>query len=142
MGNATTGIIFVTIVNFLMILAQLSALAINPAGSTLCSTDGGSLLQGANQTAIDVSKFNNTLPGSQSTVSQSNSGLGTDLFNSIISWFKGTTGVKYVTAILTAPIAVFHCVISNEYAAVLTLIAAAWYAITIFVIISYLFWRD
>lgn len=139
MGNMTTLVILVVLLNGFLLIAQLSALTINPTGG-ICYHAEGTILEGANSTAVKPSDALGSLPGSSSSVSTGSSGFGTDLFTSILSFFK--TSTKYVTTVVTAPYNVLKCVMPIGSEAIITIISFMWYVFSFFIVISYIWWRD
>lgn len=140
MGNLTTATIFVVIVNVLMWMVQLSVIDVNPDGSVCYNVNGtiiGENMQGGEVKTDIASK----LPSSESGVTAgSSTGFVTDLFNSILGWMKGLPGVNYAVNIVKAPTNILKCMsVPHDFAVA---IGVMWYSITIFLVISWIFWRD
>lgn len=149
MGNATVAIIFLAVVNVLMWISMLSITSMNPSLdlNKMCYTSTGTLLQGQitgtgdNDTLVGNTVDN--LPTSTQGAVQAGSsgGFVTDLFNNIIGFFKSVgKGLSYAMAIINAPSNILKCIglpiqISN-------ILGALWNIISLFVLISYIWWRD
>jgi hypothetical protein len=143
MGNLTTALVFVLTLNVFIWISQMAILEVNPSGteffncsnsivngvSTGCSSGTGTVL---NANPLD------NLPESNQVSSSSNP--FTDLFNSILGWFKNVTGLNYVISIVSAPYNLLVAI--GLPTAIAGALGVLWYGITFFLILSFLWWRD
>ena len=147
MGNMTVATIIVVLLNVFMWFNALAMTSINPSGMVCYNVEGsiiGNVVQKDSNGAYNGSTVNNDvlnqLPGSISTVSTGSTGLGTDLFSSILSFLKTIPGLNYLINVVSAPYNILKCTgLPNEFVVGL---GSLWYIITFIILISYLWWRD
>ena len=138
MGNMTTLMIFVVCFNLLLWLSQASIDNINPGQNTHLITSGsqGDIV-GANKDNMATVNPTTDLPTEGGAVETESTGF-TDIFGAIKSFFTGIgSGIKYLYNIAKAP---YHFLtalgLPLEF---VNLIGSAWYAISVLVVIVFIF---
>ena len=147
MGNMTVATVVVVLLNVIMWFCAITMTNINPSGSVCYNVEGsiiGNVVSKDSQGAYNGSVVDNSalqdLPGSISTVTVSQTGLGTDLFTSILSFLKTVPGLNYLINVVSAPYNILKCTgLPNEFVVGL---GSLWYIVTFLILISYLWWRD
>jgi len=141
MGNLEVATIFMLLVNVTMWFATMGALAVNPTGSICYHVENSFIGDRITNESMNNNVLDD-LPQSQDTqISGGTSGgFVTDLFNSILGFFKGIpAGLNYITGVIAAPYNILKCTgLPNE--AVMG-IGIFWYLSSLLVFLSYLFWR-
>lgn len=136
MGNVTTALVFVMLLNVLMFLTQASMIALN-SDSIRFYDVSGSIIEGMN---IDKDiNPEDKLPSLQD-IQVSSGNPFTDIFNSIISWFKTSTGLSYIYGIVTAPYQILKAL--GLPTSVAWGLGALWYGISLFCVIAFAFGRE
>jgi hypothetical protein len=141
MGNLLIATIIITVLNLLMWFSQIGALDINPAG-TSCYHVEGSIIGQQMQNGTLNNDIMNQLPESSTTgVTSGNSGgFVTDLFNNILAWFKSIKGINYMINVIAAPYNILKCAgLPNT---LVTGLGTLWYAVSLLIFLSFLWWRD
>ena len=143
MGNLTTALVFVMCLNVFMWLSQVAILDLNPSGTNFYNCEGSILNQfGTDCDNPSQAVIHNDpaamLPSSQNIDTESN--VFTDLFNNILSWFKGVTGIGYLIDIVKAPYNLLMSIGAPQELAFG--LGALWYGVTFFIVISFLWGRD
>lgn len=138
MGNTTTALVFVMILNVLMFLGQVAILDMNPTG-TVYYNSNGSLLTSFDKgdNILDSDSAIGSLPEADGSISPTTGNLFTDTFSSIKNWFTKTTGLNYLYGIISAPynlLKAMHLPTAFCFA-----LGTLWYAVTLFLIVSF-FW--
>lgn len=141
MGNLTTALVFVLVINCMLYVTQLTLNELNPDSpvSFLNTTHGNMIAQldsGGNTLNEDVT---GPFPGGQGATEPTGTGQDWDVFSKITEWFKNTWGIKYVYGIVTAPYYILQYILPQALAFV---VGAIWYGITIMLIIAFIFGRD
>lgn len=145
MGNMiTNALIFIMVLNALMFLSQLASADMNPEGVVFYNCEG-SMIDGfgnCNQSFsyLNTSDTINQLPTAESSVDVSTGNIFTDTFRSIKNWITQSTGLRYVFGMLKAPYNI--CKSLNLPEAIATTFGVLWYAITLFLIIAFIWGRD
>jgi hypothetical protein len=111
----------------------------------LCYSETGSIIDNTmtGNTANDTIINNgiNKLPTSNTgSVTAGTGNFVSDLFSSILSFFKIDVGLKFASNIINAPTNILGCMglpiqISN-------VLGVLWNSISLFIFVSYIFWRD
>ena len=148
MGNLTIATIFIVLINVLMWFSAIAIDEINPGG-TQCYHVEGSII-GASVTDFSNNDFNNTiiqndvenqLPAAQGTVSAGTStNIFTDIFNSVLSWFKSAPGVKYIYSVVAAPANILNCTTLPIQFKIG--IGVLWYLVSLLTLVAFLWGRD
>ena len=143
MGNVTTALIFVLVLNLLM---AVSAIAMTQLWSednvdappTFCSNQGD-LFYKNSANIVNNSNIENIIPGASETTSPTTGNIFTDVFSSIRNWLLGQPGLNYLYIIVSSP----ACALQLLLPAQLTpLFIGFWYTMTVFLILAFLWWRD
>lgn len=143
MGNLTIATIFIVTLNILMWFTSLSMINMNPTG-TICYNLDGSVIDNSVTVSGNYSIVNNDavgdLPEGQGSITAGTTNIFTDIFNSVISWFKTAPGLKYIYGVISAPYNILKCmnVPSHFVAGVGTL----WYLVSFLVLIAFMWGRD
>jgi len=143
MGNMTVAFSFVMFLNILMFLSQFAMITANP-DSTIFYNSTDSLMEnfdtGTGDLQIDAENIKDQLPGSVSAINPENSNYFTDIFNSISTWIKDSTGIKYIKSMALAPYLLLKAMRLPE--AFCFGIGVLWYGCTIFISIMFLVGRE
>lgn len=144
MGNLTIATIFIVMVNVLMWFSTLAMLTMNPLG-TFCYNLEGSIIDNTVTTTGNLSIVDNDvigdLPTSDSIITESGStNIFTDIFNSILGWFKSAPGIKYVYGVVAAPYNILKC--ANLPSHFVAGIGTLWYLVSFLVFVLTLWGRD
>ena len=145
MGNSITALIFVVVLNALLFMAQFAILDINPSATRFYTTkdDSGIIIErfSANGTYIlDDSDSSSKLPTATQSISPTTGNIFTDTFSSIKSWVSVGTGVNYITGMLSAPYNMLKWARLPD--AFCFAIGSLWYAISLFIIVSFFWGKD
>lgn len=143
MGNLTTATIFIVMVNILLWFSQLAILEMNPSG-TMCYNVAGSVIDNSiktysNGTVLDNDVLND-LPEAQGAIAGDSTNIFTDIFNSVLGWFKTAPGLKYVYSVVAAPYNILKCM--NLPDAFIAGIGTLWYLVSLLVLVAFLWGRD
>lgn len=145
MGNLTIATIFIVLLNVLMWFSAIAMLDINPAGTMCYNLEGTVISETVAGADINASVLNNSalnqLPDAQGTVSAgTETNIFTDIFNSVLSWFKTAPGIKYVYGVVGAPYNILKCTgLPNAF---IIGIGTLWYLVTLLVLVGFLWGRD
>lgn len=148
MGNLTIATIFIVLLNVLMWFSAIAMTDINPGGSVCYNVEGtviaetiyGTNLSNNDQLVLE-NDILNQLPEAQGTVSAGTStNIFTDIFNSVLSWFKTAPGIKYVYGVVSAPYNILKCTgLPNAF---IIGVGTLWYLVSLLVLIAFLWGRD
>lgn len=145
MGNLTTALSFVMILNVLMWFGQLSMIELNP-DSTVYYHCEGTLLENFDKNncvgtpELDESDLGSVLPSAEENISPETGNIFTDMFSSIKDWFSDITGLKYLYSILKAPYNILKAM--HLPAEIAFGLGSIWYAVTLFLVIAFFWGRD
>jgi len=146
MGNTVVALSFVLFMNLLMFLGQASVieLNLNEQNNTFYNYEGNIMYEfdsNKNQSnPILNQSYYNEMPGSGSGIEISEGNIFTDTFISIKNWIARKTGLVYLKQIVSAP---YNLLSSMHLPQTLTYaIGTVWYAITIFLIVSFIWGRE
>ena len=149
MGNLTIATIFIVLLNVLMWFSSTAMLEINPDGPVIYNLDGtiieNSIINGTSN--LNSSQYvlqgdiENDLPEAQGTVEAGTStNIFTDIFNSVLSWFKTAPGIKYIYGVVAAPYNILKVMgLPNAF---IVGIGTLWYLVSLLVFIAFLWGRD
>lgn len=143
MGNSTLALTFVVVLNVFLWLSQVAILDLNPSGQTFYNCEGtiiGSSTTNCNNgSTINLnSDVAGQLPESQNVDVSTNP--FTDIFNNILGWIKGVTGINYLVSIVSAPTSLMKSIgLPNQLAIGL---GVMWYVISLFIVVSFLWGRE
>lgn len=145
MGNSLTALIFVITVNMLMFIAQISIMELgydtevfHCKGSLIESFDKSKCSSG--NYSLDDSGITETFPETQGSISPTTGNLFTDIFVNIKRFFSETLGLEYVYSIVKAPYSFLGML--NLPSSLSFIIGTFWYAITFFIIVSFMWGRE
>ena len=139
MGNMTVAVVFVVFLNAIMMFSSVAIADLNPDGM-VCYSGEGSIIDNGMDSNVTSTDPTTGLPDSTASVSSSTSGLGTDLFSSILGWMKSVPGLNVLIAVTTAPVNILKCMgVPGMFA---TICGVLWYNISLFIVLGYLWWRD
>jgi len=146
MGNTTTGLVLVMFINVLLFLAQATTYELNPAGNSTFYTYEGSVLKqmDANKNQfnpmLNSTAYTDEMPEQAVDMGAASQNYLTDIWANIKTWFMKKTGLTYIKHILSAPYTVLA---SLHLPSVYVFgIGSLWYAITFFLIVSFLWGRE
>ena len=147
MGNTTIGLTFILFVNLILFLWQGAITDLN--SETLHWDYSGTLYDNYNKgdkenpiLIIDSDNIIADFPEGQSGIKISDGNIFTDIFKSIRSWFKaGSKGLLYIKNILSAPYNALNS-ISILPDVFVYAIGTFWYALTLFLIVSFIWGRE
>lgn len=142
MGNLTIATIFIVLINVLMWFGTIAMLNINPDGSICYHVDGSVI---SRVTTTDINVLNNDvlndLPEAEGgAVETGTTNIFTDVFNSILNWFKNAPGIRYVYGVVAAPYNILKC--TNLPTEFIIGIGTLWYLVSLLVLIAFLWGRD
>ena len=141
MGNLTIALVFVITLNVLMFLVQAATLDINPDAPNFFTNEGTMLDRfDAGGNILDTGSISTQIPQNEVNINPTTGNLFTDTFSSMKKWFGESTGVNYIFSILAAP---YNMVKSINLPNAFTFaIGTLWYAITLFLIVAFIWGRD
>ena len=139
MGNMTTALTFVLLLNVFMFLTQASILNLNPDGTTYFHCNGtfiDEFSEEGNCLTLDAEDVSGQLPDAKASVSPTTGNIFTDIFSGIKAWFADTVGLKYLREIVKAP---YNFMIAAKIPTEFALgLGVLWYGITLFLLIAFL----
>lgn len=146
MSNLTTALLVVLSVNLMLFIGQAAVIGIDPSGPNFYNCED-SILGAVEQSGcsgdsyvLDDSDPASRLPSSVNSVDPENGYVYTDDFSTGKSWLLDGLGLKYVGAILGAPM-YFLSAIGLPPAFAFG-VGALWYGVTLFLIVAFLLGRD
>lgn len=143
--NLTNALIFVMAVNVMLFFGQLAMINVNPGASQFYKCTESEIMKsmdkngclGSNYT-FDKDQIKNDIPTASSNEDSSGQNFFTDIFNTLGGWIKATgQGLKFLLDIVGAPI-IFLNIMLPDLPELAFGLAILWYALTIFLIISWL----
>ncbi len=145
MGNLTTALTFVMVLNILMWLSQVAMLDLNPEGTVFYHKEGTLLGEfdknkGQGTPELDDSGLASDLPSAEENISPTTGNIFTDAFSSIKEWFSRTTGINYLYGIIKAPYNVLKAMMLP--AEIVYAFGTLWYALTLFLVIAFFWGRE
>ncbi len=145
MGNLTTALIFVMVLNVFMFLTQATISDLNPDANQIWTNEDQLLddfdkNSGVGDPVLDTENTYNNLPGGAGQISPTTGNWYTDIFTSIKKWIGDKTGLNYMLQIVSAPYNLLKAI--NLPVGFSFAIGTLWYAVTLFLIISFIFGRD
>jgi len=142
MANLTVATIFIVMLNVMMWFSGLAMTDMNPDG-TMCYNIEGSVIDNAitqqgDGTALD-NDIANDLPDPQGAVAGETTNVFTDIFNSVLGWFKSAPGLRYVYGVVAAPYNILKCMnLPSEF---VIGIGTIWYLVSLLVLVAFLWGR-
>jgi len=145
-NNVTLSLTIVLFINLLLFLGQYSAIELNvnsprvfdPNGTLLCSMDKDKCENWGTYT-LDDEDPTTRLPSTDPSVTEGGGNWFMDIFVNIKSWFTETTGLDFLSSILSAPANFLETIgLPNVISWSL---GALWHLIGVFLIISFLWGR-
>lgn len=140
MGNVTTALIFVLVLDLLMVISVINMQDLyDIAGEkpTFCSNQGTFFI---NNNIVNNSNIENLIPGTSEATSPTTGNIFTDVFSSIRNWILGIPGLNYVYIILSSPACAFQLL--GLPPGISPLLIGFWYTLNVFLVIAFLWWRD
>lgn len=142
--NVTMALIFVMTLNTFMFLSQIATTELNPLGPEFYHCEG-SMLESFGNCDNNGSFINDTellgqLPGSQGTIGPTDNNVFLDMFASVKNWFITLPGINYLYGMVKAPYNILKALnlpVDFVYA-----LGTLWYAISLFLVISFIWGRD
>lgn len=128
MGNLTTAVVFIVILNAFLLLSQVSVLQLDSNAIKFYNCDSFSNLD-TNQSVLS------NLPQQQS-IEVATGNIFTDTYSVILSWLSSIPGVDYVLAVFSAPKCILRACMVPELLA--SIIGTLWYIISLAIIIMFL----
>lgn len=146
MGELFTALAVVLSINALMVLAQISVIAMNPAAAQFYNCQGDLLgLMDANDCQAATYAMNDTNPTSflpsQGGEIQIDSGAAyTDTSASANTWLSGGKGLNYLNTIVSTPKNMLVAIgVPGPFAFV---VGTLWYLLTVFLIVGFVLGRN
>lgn len=146
MGNLLTAFTLVIVLNVMMFVADASIRHLSEETEHVYNCDDSLLglyssdCTGGNMSIINNENITTLFPGDASALSTETGNWFTDMFKSIKNWLQETLGLKYVYNIVSAPYNIIKLMqLPSEINFVLS---AFWYAISILVVIMFMWGRD
>jgi hypothetical protein len=142
MGNLTTAMTFVMVLNVLMWFSQVATLEINPTGTAFYNNNDSLMCDfgDCSQYVIDEEGVTEKLPTGEGSISPTTGNLFTDIFSSITGWLGSVTGVKYLKEIISAPYKILLAMrVPQAFAFGCGVL---WYGISLFVVLGFIFGRE
>jgi hypothetical protein len=141
MGNLTTALVIVMSINVILFLGQIAALEVNPEGNQFFNYSGSMLSRyDSGDYVLNDTDVNTQLPGLVSGVDPEQGNFWTDPIGTLKSWLLESTGISYLWGIVTAPANFLKAL--GLPAAFSFSLGALWYALTLFLIVSWIMGRD
>jgi len=136
MGNLTTSLVVVLMINAFLIMGQSAITSINPQASNFLTGSKTPLYSFSQNGTLNESNINDKLPSTDSSVSVTTGNIFTDTWNAVKNWFLQSTGINYVLGILSAPYNFLKAImLPNEF---VLIIGSLWYMLTLYLIINFL----
>jgi len=136
MGNLTTSLVVVLMINAFLIMGQSAITSINPQASNFLTGSKTPLYSFSQNGTLNESNINDKLPQTDSSVSVTTGNIFTDTWNAVKNWFLQSTGINYVLGILSAPYNFLKAImLPNEFVLIL---GSLWYMLTLYLIINFL----
>ena len=139
MDNLEWAVLIVLCMNLMLLLGQFAAHKVNPDfGSDIvnCGTSPIGTYGDCSGGHYTINTSNPKLPTSTATVDTTTGNAFTDIWNTIKGFFYDTLGLKYITAVVSAPSSFLKTMgVDSDFA---SLIGAVWWIFTVLLIISYL----
>ena len=135
MGNLTTALIIVLMINAFMILGQTAITNINPGDATqFFNPIGSPLYTYATNGTVNGSNSANNLPSDVSSVDPNTGARYTDTWTTVKNWITG--GLSVILSILTGPYLFLEAIgLPLEFTLIIGLL---WYSMTIFLIVNWI----
>lgn len=141
MGNMTVALVFIVFLNGIMWMSAIAALDVNPNGA-ICYRVEGSIIDNSAVRSGNLTISNDpldSLPTSATgTVTSGSSSFFTDVYTTVLGWLRSVPGLRYISAVVGAPYNVLQCMGMPSQAA--GFFGTAWNLISLFVLLSFLFW--
>jgi len=148
MGLLFKALLVVVCINLVFVFVQAATLDINPTGSDVFYDCRGDLLSEFevggcdNLSAVVLVSVNDTdrLPSGTGNVGEGGLfGWITDVFSSVKRWFSETTGLVYLKQLFAGPNRFISILVPDEgYEAFTWALSAAWYGLTLLLIIAFI----
>jgi len=141
MGNLTTAVTFIALLNILMWFSSIAMLNINPTG-TICYNLEGSLIDSATTRSGNVTIVDNDVLGQlpSNEVVSTDSNVFTDIFTNILGSLKDIPGLKYIYGVVAAPYNILKCTgLPGQFIAG---IGTLWYLVSFLVLLAFIWGRD
>ena len=139
MDTLEFSVLTVICINLMLILGQFSAVHVNPNfnGSLVnCGTSPLGQFGNCTGNSYDFNTGNPQLPTTSASVDASTGSVFTDLWNTVKGWFSDTLGLKYVTAVVSAPSSFLKGMgIDSDFS---NLVGGVWWVFTVLLIVTYL----
>lgn len=145
-STLTNAFMIVMAINVFLFLGQVAVLELNPSGTEFYNCDNTTLAR-FESSSCDTSTYTirdtdptADLPSGETSVSPDTGVVYTDSFVGLKSWFLDNTGIGYLVDILSAPSNLMKAMGLPD--AVSFAIGAFWYALTLFLLVAFLFGRE
>lgn len=144
MSNLTTALTIVLAINVMFILGQVAVTEVSGSEATFYNCSGtihSELGSCGGDYALNTGGSVALLPDADATsVSEETGNVFTDAFTGIKSWFLESTGLSYVTQILSTP---YNIILSLGLPPAFAFaVGGLWYGVTLFLLIAFLFGRN
>jgi len=142
MGNMTIAFTFIMLLNILMWFGQVSAMEINPPGTSFYNENDSLMCEFGDCSSyiMDEDSVADKLPTAEGSVSPTTGNLFTDIFSSITGWISDKLGLNYIKSIISAP---YKLLIAMKLPQAFAFgIGVLWYGISLIVTLAFIFGRD
>lgn len=140
-SNLTTALIIILCIDVVLFLGQLAINDINPEGPQFLNYEDSFISDfDAGNYTLEQENIAGRLPTGESSVSPVTGNVFTDIFTSTKSWFLSATGLGYVLKILGGPVTYLYYI--GAPAGFVFSIAVMWFALTLFLIVGFIFGRN
>jgi len=146
MANITSALLIVLGINVIMFLAQTAILDLDSEGTSFYNCEG-SIIAGFDKNNCTTSLYvlndddpKSVLPTGAKSVDPDTGNIFTDAFTGVKTWLLDSTGISYLTNMLSAPTNILKAI--GVPSAFSFAIGALWYGITLFLLVAFLFGRD
>lgn len=134
MGNLTTALIIVLMINAFMVMGQFAITDINPSATHFFTGTGSPLYTYSANGTVNGTGSDANLPGDVSSVDPDTNQRYTDTWTAVKTWI--TSGISSILGILTGPYNFLQAIgLPGEFTAIIGLL---WYGITIFLIVNWI----
>lgn len=138
MGNLTTALIIVLMINAFLVLGQMAIMDINPNADNFLNASKTPLYSFANDGVLDDSNINDQLPNADAGISPTTGNVFTDTWNAVKTWFLDTTGINYLLGLLSAPYNFLKAITGGAFPGFVLVVGSLWYIMTLYLIINFL----
>lgn len=136
MGNLTTALMFVLLINVFLVLGQIAITDINPNAVNFLTEEKTPLFHFAVNGTLNETNINDKLPQAETVTGAETGNVFVDTWNAVKNWFLNATGINYVLGILSAPYNFLKAIqVPDGFAIVF---GSLWYMLSLYLIINFI----